>query len=330
MDSLWDLGIEVIRLLQGLGDCLTAPMKAFTSLGQIEFYMLFIPALYWCWDSSLGLRVVLMLTLSVGLNEALKIGFHDPRPYWISQRIDALSSDPYFGLPSGHAQHSMGLWGLLAASLRRRWASAVAIALIFLIGLSRMYLGVHFPTDVLCGWLIGAILLWAFLRWEATVKRWLDEASFRQRVAISFLASLALLALTVLSLISVRGWQLPEAWARTALASSGEPIDPVSPANALNIAGMLFGLGTGAAWTSRMGGFSAGGRVWKRAVRYLLGLLGVIALYYGLRTLFPHDPGPVRYGLYYVRATLVAGWVSGGAPALFLRLGLAEKREPGV
>lgn len=323
MDSLWDLGIDVIRFLQSLGDWLTAPMKVFTSLGIIEFYMLFIPALYWCCDAVLGLRVVLVLISSVGLNEALKIGFHDPRPYWISQRIRALSSDPYFGLPSGHAQHAMSLWGLLAASLRRGWVWALALALILLIGLSRVYLGVHFPTDVVCGWIIGAILLWAFLRWEAPVKRWLAEAGFGQRVAISLIASLALLVLTVLSLVSVRGWQLPDAWARTALASSGETIDPLSPKNALNIAGMLLGFGVGAAWNHRVGGFSAGGRAWKRLARYLVGLVGVVVLYYGLRALFPHEPSPLRYGLYYVRAALVAGWVSGGAPAVFLRLGLA-------
>jgi len=49
----------------------------------------------------------------------------------------------------------------------------------------------------------------------------------------------------------------------------------------------------------------------------------VVVLYYGLRALFPDEPSFLRHGLYYVRAALVAGWVSGGAPAVFLRLGLA-------
>ncbi len=82
--------------------------------------------------------------------------FPCPCPYWLSQEVIALASQENFGLPSGHAQNALSVWGLLAASSSRRWAWPVVAVLVFLIGLSRIYLGVHFPTDVLGGWLVAA------------------------------------------------------------------------------------------------------------------------------------------------------------------------------
>jgi membrane-associated phospholipid phosphatase len=324
MEAIWNSGIAVIVFLQGLGEWLTAPMKFFSFLGLTEFYLLFMPALYWCLDASLGLRMGLILLLSGGLNDALKISFHNPRPYWLSRGVKALGSYPSFGLPSGHAQHAVSVWGLLAASLRHRWARGVALALMFLIGLSRVYLAAHFPSDVIGGWLIGALLLWAFLRWEAPVRDWLRERSVGQQILIAFLASLALLALSALGLTSLGDWQMPEAWTQNALASTGEAPDPLTPHDALNCAGTLFGMAAGVAWMSRVGGFRSDGQVEKRLARYLLGLIGVFILWYGLGAIFPRQATLLGYSLRYLRYALVGSWISVGAPTLFLRLKLAE------
>ena len=91
-------------------------------------------------------------------------------------RIIALPKSPSF--PSGHALNSMTLYGALALTvgrrLRSRWLRVLALAfgmgLPLLIGFSRVYLGVHFFTDVLGGWVIGLLFAllagWADLRWE--------------------------------------------------------------------------------------------------------------------------------------------------------------------
>jgi membrane-associated phospholipid phosphatase len=123
----------------------------------------------WCVDASLGLRMGLVLLTSASLNSLLKLAVGWPRPYWVSDQVTAYAYEGSFGLPSGHAQNSMALWGRMAAGLRRRsWVIGLGL-LIFLISLSRLYLGVHFPSDVLAGWLAGGIVLALFLVLEKPV-----------------------------------------------------------------------------------------------------------------------------------------------------------------
>ncbi len=329
MQTIGNIEIAIIQFLQNLGGWLAGPMKVLSFMGTVEFYLLLMPALYWCWDALLGLRLGVMLMLSAGMNEALKLAFHQPRPYWLDYegpKILALSSERNFGFPSGHGQQAVSLWELLASSLRRRWIWAAALGLAFSIGVSRLYLGVHFPHDVLAGWLVGALLLWAFVHWEGPLTRWLGERGLGQKVVVSFLASLALLGLNALSFVSLGDWQVPPGWAEMALACTSEPIDPFSLKLAFDVAGVLFGMGAGAAWLSEAGGFRADGPIGKRLTRYLLGIVGLMVLWFGVRAVLPGGATVVAWCLRYLRSTLVGAWVSAGGPALFLRLGLAESK----
>ncbi|MDP2974769.1 MAG: hypothetical protein Q8N45_01020, partial [Anaerolineales bacterium] len=98
MDTILNSGINWIGALQKRGDWLTLPMKAFAFLGTEEFFMLILPALYWSIDAGLGLRVGVILLLSSGVNHALKLAFHGPRPYWFSQQVSALAVETSFGV----------------------------------------------------------------------------------------------------------------------------------------------------------------------------------------------------------------------------------------
>jgi membrane-associated phospholipid phosphatase len=69
--------------------------------------------------------------------------------------VKALVSEPSFGLPSGHAQNSVAIWGILAYSFKKNWLWSIAVILMFLIGVSRLVLGLHFPQDTLLGWMDG-------------------------------------------------------------------------------------------------------------------------------------------------------------------------------
>lgn len=326
MDSLLQNGIAMIIAFQGLGDWLTAPMRFFTFLSSQEFLLLVLPVVYWSINPSLGARIGFLLLLTNGLNEVFKLAIHGPRPYWINPQVKALAFEPTFGAPSGHTQTAVVIWGLIAAQLKRPWAWAVAIGLILLVGLSRIYLGVHFLHDVVLGWLIGAVILWAFLRWSDAVTAWLKRQSLGMQIALAFGLSVLMLLASSAALFSLSGWTFPAEWANSVLqAGAPEAPDPLSLNNSVTSAGATFGLLAGLAWITSQGGFSARGPFKLRATRFVIGVIGLLILWYGLGKIFPDDDTLIAYILRYLRYTLVGCWISAGAPLVFLKLHLAEK-----
>jgi hypothetical protein len=240
------------------------------------------------------------------------------------------SAENSFGLPSGHAQNAVVIWGTLANRIKTRWAWIITIIVMFLIGLSRLYLAVHFPIDVLLGWLFGIAVLWLLIRLEQPVVRWIKKFSTYEQIMIAFLLSLFLTTINLLPMYSLASWNLPTNWAGNALLSfPDEPaITPLSPHNILSTPGALFGLAAGWIWIQRKGGFSTRDLWWRLIVRYLVGLIGVLVLYAGLGSLFPETETLMAYLLRYVRYALIGFWISGFAPWLFLQLKLASSSLP--
>jgi PAP2 superfamily. len=91
------------------------------SPGERIFFLILLPALSWCVEASVGLRVGVVLLVSTSVNDALKMALHGPRPYGISTDVIGYASETSFGIPSGHAQIAVGVWGMMAASLRKWW-----------------------------------------------------------------------------------------------------------------------------------------------------------------------------------------------------------------
>lgn len=264
--------------------------------------------------------------LSNGVNAILKIACHAPRPYWINPQVKAVAVESSFGLPSGHAQNAAVLWGRLAIAVRRKWATWVLLLVIFLIGLSRLYLGVHFLSDVLVGWLIGGLLLWLVARLEAPVSAWLGPKKVGVQILWAAVPALACIALGVLVRLALGGWQVPELWvANSALQAPDQPIAPLKLDGLFTVAGTWWGMAAGYAWfTRRFGRFNAGGAWEKRALRFAIGLVGLGVLWYGLGMVFPRSEDVLSFVLRFVRYALVGGWVAAGAPWLFLKLKLAD------
>ncbi len=319
MDTVWNSGIAWNLLLQHLGPGWKTPMEVLSFLGTETFFLLLLPALYWCVDAGLGLRVGVMLLLNASVNDGLKMLFHGPRPYWCSADITAYAGETSFGPPSGHAQIATGVWGMLAAGFRRAWGWAVAVVIILSIGVSRLYLGVHFPHDVAAAWLIGALLLWIVLKaWDPVAAR-VAAWSPNRRLLAAFLSSMAMVLFSLLPFawLKVASWQPPPDWA-------GHAANAVSMKTALTTAGTLFGFLAGRVWLDRRGGFAIDGPPGRRLLRFILGLVGLLVLYLGLKGLFalivPDADAALPYVLRYVRYVLVGGWISAGAPWMFLRL----------
>jgi membrane-associated phospholipid phosphatase len=331
-ENILEWGILIILSLQGLGDWHILPMNALTFLGNAEFYLLIMPAIYWCWDSRLGLRIAVLFLLSTSLNLILKLIVQDPRPYWADPQVRLLTEpENSFGIPSGHAQNAVVTWGIMAAYLSRRRAWVAAIPLVFLIGLSRMYLGVHYPTDVLAGWVLGVIGLILFLRLEKPTAARFNQLSFWGRVVVVFVISWVIIITGLLASSAGASWQPPAEWLENAAAQTPDQLlTPFSLEDLISSASVFFGMIIGAIWLNTRYVFKPTGSWPQRLGRYLVGAVGVLILWQGLGAVFEllaADETLASYLLRYIRYSLIGGWVSAFGPLLFRRLGLAERVE---
>ncbi len=317
----------MIRRLQSFrGPALDLAMKGFSFLGNEAFFVLLFPFLCWCLDSRLGLRLAVVYFLSGFLNSALKQSLAEPRPEVLAPGIALVQASGY-GLPSGHAQGAVVLWGLLAlhAVLRgararycgaRLWIWAPAALLMLAIGLSRVYLGVHFPTDVLAGWAVGAVVLGA----AAAVLRRLPQSALQARPAVQ--------AGTTPAPVRPRARKSPWwVWIPIAglLGAAALAFRPEKESVAMVAA--IWGFLTGHLLLRRYWSGGEEGTVAQRLLRLPAGLAVLLGLYLGLKRVFPAEGQALYLPLRFLRYVLVGAWVALGAPLLFRRLGLGRPRR---
>jgi membrane-associated phospholipid phosphatase len=329
MQTLFESGLAMIIAIQNMGDWLTGPMKFFSYLGTEDFFFAVLPLIYWCINASLGLRVGLILVTSDLLNYIAKLLLAGPRPYWVSSDVKGLWPETGFGIPSGHAQTAMSIWGIMAVTLKKPWVWVTTGLLIFFIGVSRVHLGAHFPHDVFAGWVMGGLLLFGFSRFWQPVVGWFTKKTMGQQVWYAFLVSVVFILAGLSAVVLRRDFQIPQQWISNALLTGTAP-DPIDANGIFTTAGSLFGLAAGAAWIRQYGGYQASGPMWQRVVRYLIGLAGVLVLWMGLGAVFPRGDELLFYILRYFRYTLVALWVIAGAPWVFIRFNLAKQPQSSI
>ena len=297
IDNLLDWGVGVVLYLQGFSPELDIPFKILTFMGNTPFFLLLLPLIYWCLDRRTGVRLTILFFLSSYVNSVAKDLAAQPRPFQYDDRVRRLVRAGGGGFPSGHTQGAVVVWGYLASVLKRPWAWVAAVLLMILIPLSRMYLGVHFPTDLLGGYLLGTAALWLYLRLEPGAERWLGRRGLHFQLALA----------TFLPLLLIIFYPGPRRFAIMLCAS-------------------LMGMGMGFVLERRYVGFESKGAWWKRGVRFLLGGAIIFGLWYGLKKIFSGvEP---EYCFRFLRHFLAGLWGGLGAPWVFVKLGLAEKGGP--
>jgi undecaprenyl-diphosphatase len=296
MEAILDWGVAVVLWFQQASPALDTPFKALTMMGNEWFYMAFFPILYWCVDRRVGARLIILFLVSSCMNALAKELADQPRPFQYDPAVKKLWDAGGGGLPSGHTQSAVVIWGYLASCFRRPWFRAVAGTLIVLVPLSRVYLGVHFPTDLAGGYLLGAALLALYIRLDPGVEAWLAARG----AGVQSAAALTLPALILLFSPRIEAYQVMTA-------------------------ASLMGMGVGFVLERRWVRFEAGGVWWRRALRFLVGMALILFLRYGLKLLasgadFESAFRFLRYAAVGLAGALFAPWI-------FVATGLAEREQ---
>src|SRR5436305_10458331 len=141
----------------------------FTGLGTSAVLWPLLLLYYWLVDPVFGRRLSIALAASLLTNRILKELFDTERPFQIDQLVSTPSAERTatgHGFPSGHSQNAATFYLAFAFRHPRRWRWIAAGLIVLLVGLSRLYLGVHLPEDVAGGFVLGAIFAWAAGGWS--------------------------------------------------------------------------------------------------------------------------------------------------------------------
>ena len=285
-------------------------MKLFSFLGSEQFFLLLLPLVYWNIDRRIGARLGVLLICSVILNDLLKVAFALPRPFWTSG-VRQLTSEISFGFPSGHAQSAAALWTFVALQTERpRLWIALAFTLLIFIALSRLYLGAHYPLDVVGGALIGYAILAIFLRAEKPAARALGDSWPLQLGAIigACIVVGALYGLAARRLIAPEQTSAGfEAYARA-----------IAGASFAQRTGALLGLCGGLSLASHFVPFAIEATRAQKIIRFVVGIAVTGVLYFFTKKL------PANLPLSFIGYFILTLWVTLLAPALFVRLRLMK------
>jgi len=171
----WEVSL-MIWLQSFMGSFETALASFISEFGEELVCVAVLGFLYWCYDKRFGRFVGLNLLVGVVLNPMVKNMYLRRRPYFDTPEIKCLKpvnkdADIYniaaqeFSFPSGHATNAVTVYGSAALYKRKnRILTVIAVVLPLLVGVSRFCLGVHYPTDVIFGWLLGLVIIF-FVPW---------------------------------------------------------------------------------------------------------------------------------------------------------------------
>jgi membrane-associated phospholipid phosphatase len=305
MEAALQWGLDFIRAVQSYSNPpLTVVMRIITGLGSAAAYMILLPLVYWCVDEKKGLRLGLAILVSAWLNISLKLLLDQPRPFFEGYDPSlGMVPERLGGLPSGHAQNALVMWTIIASWGKKKWLYGIAAFICLLVSFSRIYLGVHFPTDILGGWILGGLVLCGYFLWGGRIEEFLGRGGFRAGMIAASAASFIMILY--------------------------RPVD-----EAIIPGAMLFGMAAGYCLNRRYIGFkSSTGKTGAPQYitllfRFLPGIAVTVLILAAFEKIIPQDRHAGHYLiLYFLRFAITGLWVCAGAPRLFCALRLAERKE---
>jgi PAP2 superfamily len=136
---------------------------AFTFLGASAVLWPLLVLCHWLVDPRFARRLGVLLASAMVASQMLKLVFGTSRPYDLDAALSTESARRTgggHGFPSGHTTNAATFWLGFAFRYARTWFWTAAILIVFAVALSRVYLGVHMPIDVVGGFVLGAVFAW--------------------------------------------------------------------------------------------------------------------------------------------------------------------------
>lgn len=174
-----------MQWLQAHMNSFATELASFVTLFGEELIMVVVLGyVYWCHNKKMGIYLGVNFCMAGIWNPMLKNVFMRRRPYFDNAGVRCLKpvesgADIYdinaqgFSFPSGHSSNSAVVYGSIARFSRKRRMILAAVVITVLVGCSRFCLGVHYPTDVFCGWMLGLFSLF-FIPWlqDKFTRKW--------------------------------------------------------------------------------------------------------------------------------------------------------------
>lgn len=158
------MGIRILLIFQDMSNPVLDKIFIFiTNLGSEAFYLILIAYIYWCINKKFGIKLFSVLAISIYSNNLLKVIFHTSRPFLHSEiQTPYIQSAPGYSFPSGHTQGATTFWYYMMKEVRKKFIYFIGWLIIVLVGISRLYLRVHWLIDVIGGLTLGILIVWLF------------------------------------------------------------------------------------------------------------------------------------------------------------------------
>jgi hypothetical protein len=162
--------------------------KVLTVIGSQPVYLFISLLIFWCYERKMGIRVIYVILFSGYIALLAKTLFGMPRPPDYLHKV----TENEFGFPSGHALVSSGFWGYMGLRIRNSRMIIPGAIAVFLVSLSRIYLGVHYPGDIVGGVVFGLTVAFVFYKGETGVTSIFEKQDRTTKYLIALFLPLSL------------------------------------------------------------------------------------------------------------------------------------------